>query len=392
MLVAVFLVLVGVIAAPLVVFICNGTAGELPFLGRFFGGKNDTAFGNLSLAAVTQAAPVGGESVSPPDSAGAEKAPQSAVKVGGNRKDLRLPTRPPSGMAKGAHGLPAHHGDNSNRERVYAPGVETASTTTKAKMDLVEVQALTEQVIVVPKGGVMSKLRVAAVTDDEENPKAHVPGRRRMPVRAAGVESAAGRVSTADTTVATLPSVASPRVPQTTSRPVKKATSQSPSEDHPSNASITKTPAQPSTITSTTSSSSTGRARQGPLNNGNDDGSVWRTILPPKNPPTSTTVGASSDTGVGVEYYDDSKNDSVSDGNADARAGDSDATLHKRRIGGEIDDSANSSSKKSDVFQTEYYYDDVAPSSKPEESTKDDTTVAEYENAPEQDRIDDLFF
>lgn len=193
MLVAVFLVLVGVIATPLVVFIANGTAGELPFLGRFFGSKNDTTFGNVSLTGVTQAAPVRGESVRPSDSPSAKEAPQSVVKLGGNGKDPRPPARTPSGIAKKAQGAPPRRRDNSKRERVYAPSVGITLRTTTAKMDLVEVQALTEQVIVVPKDGVMSKLRVAAVSGGEENPNGHVSGHRQMAVHAAGVESTTGR-------------------------------------------------------------------------------------------------------------------------------------------------------------------------------------------------------
>lgn len=199
LLVAVFLVLVGVITTPLVVFIANGTAGEVPFLGRFFGSKNDTGVSDLvGLAAVTQTATGGGESGSPSGSTPAKKGHESVAELGGRRRDLRSPVPPlPPGIARGARGTSPRRRDSSNRERVYAPTVEDASMTTRISMGLVEVQALTEQVIVVPKGGVMSKLRAAAGSGDEENGKVHLSGRHRVPVRAAGVQSAAVRGGTA---------------------------------------------------------------------------------------------------------------------------------------------------------------------------------------------------
>lgn len=124
---------------------------------------------------------------------------------------------------------------------------------------------------------------------------------------------------------------------------------------------------------------------------GSDDGSIWRTIVPAKNAPSSTAKTTSPpDSGVGVEnYYDDSKNE-TSSGSAEADEGPGEPKTRNRRIYGEMS-TTTKSSKKPDVFQTEYYYDD-SPSSKAEETTTEDITEPGYEGAPEQEAIDDLFF
>lgn len=156
MLLAMFVVLVGVVATPVVVFVLDGK-GELPFFGK----KNETTVAELSLAAITQNAT--------PKASGAAASPMHGPQEG--IVALTRPPRPksshatPAGSAAGSryHAAP-HHKSDSNRERVYAPTVEgTAGRTTIGAT--AEVQALSEQVIVVPKGGVMSKLRAAGAAD-----------------------------------------------------------------------------------------------------------------------------------------------------------------------------------------------------------------------------------
>ncbi|KAK8768592.1 hypothetical protein V5799_014943 [Amblyomma americanum] len=128
--------------------------------------------------------------------------------------------------------------------------------------------------------------------------------------------------------------------------------------------------------------------KQNSLLNSSGEGSVWRTIIPPKNGAASTTTAAA---GLGVEnYYDDSKND-TSVGSADASDGHSEPKLENRRIAGEIGSTTRKPGGKPDVFQTEYYYDD-APSSKGDKSIPADITEPGYGNPPEQEAIDDLFF
>lgn len=124
---------------------------------------------------------------------------------------------------------------------------------------------------------------------------------------------------------------------------------------------------------------------------GSDDGSIWRTIVPAKNAPSSTAkTTAPPDSGVGVEnYYDDSKNE-TSSGSAEADEGPGEPKTRNRRIYGEMS-TTTKSSKKPDVFQTEYYYDD-SPSRKADDTTTEDVTEPGYESAPEQEAIDDLFF
>lgn len=156
MLVAMFLVLVGVVATPVVVFVLDGS-GKLPLFGK----KNETTVAELSLAAITQAAT--------PKASGESGAPMNAPQEG--IVGLTTPPRP-----KSSHGSPAtpasgsryhaapHHKPDSKRERVYAPTVPGAGSSTTIGATA-EVQALSEQVIVVPKGGVMSKLRAAGEGD-----------------------------------------------------------------------------------------------------------------------------------------------------------------------------------------------------------------------------------
>ncbi|XP_054923319.1 uncharacterized protein [Dermacentor andersoni] len=145
-----------------------------------------------------------------------------------------------------------------------------------------------------------------------------------------------------------------------------------------------------STVSASTSHSDDG-VKQYTSVRGSDDGSIWRTIPPAKNAPSSTTrATALPDSGVGVEnYYDDTKNE-TSSGSAEVDESGGEPKTRNRRISGEMS-TTTKSSKKPDVFQTEYYYDD-SPSRKTEETTTLDVTEPGYESAPEQEAIDDLFF
>ncbi|XP_065287751.1 serine-rich adhesin for platelets-like [Dermacentor albipictus] len=145
-----------------------------------------------------------------------------------------------------------------------------------------------------------------------------------------------------------------------------------------------------STVSASTSHSDDG-AKLYTSVRGSDDGSIWRTIPPAKNAPSSTTKAtALPDSGVGVEnYYDDTKNE-TSSGSAEVDESGGEPKTRNRRISGEMS-TTTKSSKKPDVFQTEYYYDD-SPSRKTEEPTTLDITELGYESAPEQEAIDDLFF
>ncbi|KAH6932079.1 hypothetical protein HPB50_002834 [Hyalomma asiaticum] len=99
---------------------------------------------------------------------------------------------------------------------------------------------------------------------------------------------------------------------------------------------------------------------------------------------------ASPDSGVGVEsYYDDSKNDTSSSGSAEVDDSRGEPKTRNRRISGEINVTSKSS-KKPDVFQTEYYYDD-SPSRKAGETTTPEITEPGYDSVPDQEAIDDLF-
>ncbi|KAL1480853.1 hypothetical protein MTO96_050694 [Rhipicephalus appendiculatus] len=120
-------------------------------------------------------------------------------------------------------------------------------------------------------------------------------------------------------------------------------------------------------------------------------GSTSSLVVPPQNASSSVTkTTASSDSGVGVEnYYDDSKNETSSSGSAEVDDSHGEPKTRNRRIAGEISVTTKSS-KKADVFQTEYYYDDT-PSRKTEESTTQDITEPGYESVPEQEAIDELF-
>lgn len=154
-------------------------------------------------------------------------------------------------------------------------------------------------------------------------------------------------------------------------------------------------PSQSSTIRTSTVPTATSRSRKGEEKNSSvkvsDDGAIWRKVLPPRNASSSVTkTTAQPDAGVGVEnYYDDNKNETSPSGSAEADDSHGEPKTRNRRISGEIS-VPTKSSKKPDVFQTEYYYDD-SPSRKTEESTTQDFTEPGYESVPEQEAIDELF-
>lgn len=152
-------------------------------------------------------------------------------------------------------------------------------------------------------------------------------------------------------------------------------------------------PSQSSAIRTGTAPTATSRSHKGEKNSSvkvSDDGAIWRRVLPPHNASTSVTkMTAQPDSGVGVEYYDDNKNETSPSGSAEADDSHGEPKTRNRRISGEIS-VPTKSSKKPDVFQTEYYYDD-SPSRKTEESTTQDITEPGYESVPEQEAIDELF-
>ncbi|KAH7956192.1 hypothetical protein HPB52_006836 [Rhipicephalus sanguineus] len=337
-----FLVLVGVVATPVVVFVLDGN-GELPFFGK----KNETTVAELSLASITQTATpkASGAAASPMDG------PQERIVA------LTTPPRPksshvtPAGSAAGSryHAAP-HHKSDSNRERVYAPTVGgTASRTTIGAT--AEVQALSEQVIVVPKGGVMSKLRAAGAAD-----------------------SAAAKALRK----ARLPKSSHSEVNISEQRDDNNATSTMTTGNH------TAKPvgAKDNDAAAVTNEHAIASAAA------NDSGTTK--VLPAHNASTSVTkTTAQPDSGVGVDYYDDNKNETSPSGSAEADDSHGEPKTRNRRISGEIS-VPTKSSKKPDVFQTEYYYDD-SPSRKTEESTTQDITEPGYESVPEQEAIDELF-
>ncbi|KAH8039330.1 hypothetical protein HPB51_005660 [Rhipicephalus microplus] len=163
----------------------------------------------------------------------------------------------------------------------------------------------------------------------------------------------------------------------------------------PSSIRLPAVPSQSIVMRESTTTTATPRSRKGDENNSsvkvNDNGSIWRRIFPPQNASSLVTkMTAPTDSGAGVEnYYDDSRNETSSSGSGEVDDSHGEPKTRNRRIFGEIRITSKSS-KKPDMFQTEYYYDDT-PSRKREEPTTDDITEPGYESIPAQEAIDDLF-
>ncbi|XP_037515209.1 uncharacterized protein LOC119391612 [Rhipicephalus sanguineus] len=389
MLLAMFLVLVGVVATPVVVFVLDGN-GELPFFGK----KNETTVAELSLASITQTATpkASGAAASPMDG------PQERIVA------LTTPPRPksshvtPAGSAAGSryHAAP-HHKSDSNRERVYAPTVGgTASRTTIGAT--AEVQALSEQVIVVPKGGVMSKLRAAGAADSAAAKalrKARLPKSSHSEVNISEQRDD----NNATSTMTTGNHTAKPNRKLTETLKPETMPELVPSDDWRDSSFVNDTLANKRSLATANDTipndekkfvDFTNERRED--NDIEDTGNKSYIKTANDNREldySSRETTAQPDSGVGVDYYDDNKNETSPSGSAEADDSHGEPKTRNRRISGEIS-VPTKSSKKPDVFQTEYYYDD-SPSRKTEESTTQDITEPGYESVPEQEAIDELF-
>ncbi|KAL3220580.1 hypothetical protein MRX96_029757 [Rhipicephalus microplus] len=398
MLLAMFVVLVGVVSTPVVVFVLDGK-GELPFFGK----KNETTVAELSLAAITQSATpkASGAAASPMDG------PQDGIVALTTLSRPKSSHTSPAGSASGSryHAAPRHKPD-SNRERVYAPTAEGAASKTTIE-PTAEVQALSEQVIVVPKGGVMSKLRAAGAADAAAA-NALRKGRRSKSSKSAMNKSEHRNERSISSTKA---------AENHTSKPNRKLleglqtemTAERVSADDwwPSllgyDALINKESAASANDTVSVEEKKyidfTNERHEDDDIDPTDGKSDFRTAnsdheldhrLRENASSLVTKMTAPTDSGAGVEnYYDDSRNETSSSGSGEVDDSHGEPKTRNRRIFGEIRITSKSS-KKPDMFQTEYYYDDT-PSRKREEPTTDDITEPGYESIPAQEAIDDLF-